>query len=46
MTAEKTFTKAEETEEREGQIRDYVSGHWVKAGPEEIDAVQIFSDGS
>src|SRR3989338_8250234 len=43
MTTEKTFAKAEETEEREGQIQDYVSGHWVKAGPEEVDAVQIFS---
>ncbi len=39
----KKFRKTEETEKREGQIQDFVSGHWVKAGPEEIDAVQIFS---
>ena len=39
----KKFGKAEETEKREGQIQDFVSGHWVKAGPEEVDAVQIFS---
>ena len=43
MTMAKKFGKAEETEKREGQIQDFVSGHWVKAGPEEIDAVQIFS---
>ena len=30
-------------EKREGQIQDFVSGHWVKASPEEVDAVQIFS---
>lgn len=42
MTSKK-FEKTEETEKREGQIQDYISGHWVKAGPEEIDAVQIFS---
>ncbi|MDE0145679.1 MAG: N-6 DNA methylase [Nitrospira sp.] len=39
----KKFKKAEETEKPEGQIQDFVSGHWVKATPEEIDAVQIFS---
>jgi len=43
VTMVKKFEKAEETEKREGQIRDFVSGHWVKAGPEELDAVQIFS---
>ena len=43
MTTVKKFDKAEETEKREGQIQDFVSGHWVKAGPEEVDAVQIFS---
>jgi len=43
MTAVKKFQKTEDTEKREGQIQDFVSGHWVKAGPEEIDAVQIFS---
>jgi type I restriction enzyme M protein len=43
MTAIKKFEKADETEKREGQIQDFVSGRWVKAIPEEIDAVQIFS---
>lgn len=43
MTTARTFGKIEETEKREGQIQDFVSGHWVKAGPEEVDAVQIFS---
>ena len=39
----KKFEKVEEVEGREGQIQDFVSGHWVKAGPEEVDAVQIFA---
>jgi len=43
MSAAKKFDKTEDVENREGQIRDFVSGHWVKAGPEEIDAVQILS---
>ncbi len=43
MTARKKFEKIEEIEKREGQIQDFVSGHWVKASPEEVDAVQIFS---
>lgn len=43
MTTAKKFEKPEESEKREGQIQDFVSGHWVKAGPEEVDAVQIFS---
>ena len=43
MTQVKTFEKVEEAEGREGQIRTFVSGHWVKAGPEELDAVQIFA---
>jgi type I restriction enzyme M protein len=40
MTHVKPF---ETVEEREGQIQDFVSGHWVKAGPEEVGAVQIFT---
>ena len=43
MTAMKKFEKTEEVEKREGQIQDFISGHWVKATPEEVDAVQIFS---
>jgi type I restriction enzyme M protein len=43
VTTEKTFEKIEDGEKREGQIQDFVSGHWVTAGPEEVDAVQIFS---
>ena len=30
-------------EVKEGYIRDYISGIEVKAGPEELDAVQVFS---
>ena len=43
MTKVKKFEKVEDVDGREGQIQDFVSGHWVKAGPEELDAVQIFS---
>jgi len=43
VTTVKKFEKAEEAEKREGQIQDFVSGHWVKASPEEVEAVQIFS---
>jgi type I restriction enzyme M protein len=43
MTKVTKFEKIEECESREGQIQDFVSGHWVKAGPEEVDAVQIFA---
>lgn len=43
MTTTRKFATPEETEKREGQIQDFVSGHWVKAGPEEVDAVQILS---
>ena len=43
MTKMTKFEKVEEVEGREGQIQDFVSGHWVKAGPEEVEAVQIFA---
>lgn len=43
MTKIPKFEKVEEVEGREGQIQDFVSGHWVKAGPEEVEAVQIFT---
>jgi type I restriction enzyme M protein len=43
VTSANTFEKSEEGEKREGQIQDVVSGHWVKASPEEVDAVQIFA---
>ena len=43
MTRVKMVEKLEEVEERKGQIQDFVSGHWVKAGPEEVGAVQIFA---
>lgn len=43
MAKIKKSEKMEEGEGREGQIQDFASGHWVKAGPEELDAVQIFS---
>ena len=34
----------ESTRMREGYIKDYISGEEVKATPEEIDAVQVFSE--
>ena len=43
MIKKTKFEKLEEVEAREGQIQDFVSGHWVKAGPEEVEAVQIFA---
>ncbi len=43
MATARPFDKVDEIESREGQVQDFVSGNWVKAGPEEIDAVQIFS---
>ena len=43
MTTAKKFEETEETEKRDGQVQDFVSGQWVKAGPEEVEAVQIFS---
>ncbi len=43
MSTPKRFEKVEETTGREGQVKDYVSGHWVKSGPEEIGAVQVFA---
>lgn len=33
----------EEAEKKEGYIKDFISGQLVKAGPEEIEAVQVFS---
>ena len=38
MTKMTKFEKVEEVEGREGQIQDFVSGHWVKAGPGESEA--------
>ena len=43
MTREKKGKDVDEVEDREGQVQDFVSGHWVKAGPEEVGAVQIFA---
>jgi type I restriction enzyme M protein len=34
--------KAEPEKEKAGYVRDYISNTWVKATPEEIEAVQIF----
>ena len=31
------------TEAKEGYVIDYISGNEVKATPEEVDAVQVFS---
>ncbi|MEM3593083.1 MAG: N-6 DNA methylase [Thermoproteota archaeon] len=33
----------EEAEKKEGYIKDFISGQLVKASPEEIEAVQVFS---
>jgi type I restriction enzyme M protein len=43
MVSKKTYSRADESESHEGQVKDFASGHWVKAGPEELEAVQIFS---
>ena len=43
MTKPRKFEKVDEAETREGQIKDFISGQWVKVSPEEVDAVQIFS---
>src|SRR2546425_867799 len=37
------FEKVEEAESRDSEVKDFVCGQWVKAGPEEVEAVQIFS---
>jgi len=43
MSTQKRFEILEEAETRPGQIRDFVSDQWIRATPEEIDAVQIMS---
>lgn len=43
MKGKKVFKKADESTGRHRQIRDYVAGQWVTAGPEEVQAVQIFA---
>ncbi|PYJ59796.1 MAG: DNA methyltransferase [Verrucomicrobia bacterium] len=43
VTKPRKFEKVDEAETREGQIKDFISGQWVKVSPEEVDAVQIFS---
>ena len=43
MSVQKQFEVLEEAETRPGQIQDFVSGQWIRATPEEIDAVQILS---
>ena len=39
----KKYQKTDQEQSHEGQVEDFVSGHWVKATPEEVEAVQIFS---
>jgi len=43
MMAQKRFEILEEAEKHEGEIQDFISGQWVKATPEEVEAVQILS---
>lgn len=43
MSVQKPFEVLEEAETRPGQIQDFISGQWIRATPEEIDAVQILS---
>ncbi|MBC8492711.1 MAG: N-6 DNA methylase [Chloroflexi bacterium] len=43
MIAQKRFEILEEAEKHEGEIQDFISGQWVKATPEEVEAVQILS---
>lgn len=41
--SEKEYKTTEELEKKEGYISDFISGQFIKAKPEEIEAVQIFS---
>jgi type I restriction enzyme M protein len=52
MTAEVVVVEAEVKEatlstevvdKKDGYIRDYISGTWVRATPEEVDAVQVYA---
>jgi len=43
MIVQKRFEILEEAEKHEGEIQDFISGQWVKATPEEVEAVQILS---
>ena len=43
MSVQKQFEVLEEAETRPGQVQDFISGQWIRATPEEIDAVQILS---
>lgn len=38
----KEEVKAEPEKEKVGYVRDYITNTWVKATPEETEAVQIF----
>ena len=37
------YPRVDELEKKKGYVKDYISGKWVKATPEEIQAVQVFS---
>jgi type I restriction enzyme M protein len=43
MITQKRFEILEEAEKHEGEIQDFISGQWVNATPEEVEAVQILS---
>ena len=43
MIVQRRFEILEEAEKHEGEIQDFISGRWVKATPEEVEAVQILS---
>jgi len=43
MTVQKRFEILEEAEKHEGEIQDFISGQWLKATPEEVEAVQILT---
>jgi len=43
MIVQKRFEILEEAEKHEGEIQDFISGQWVRATPEEVEAVQILS---
>ncbi len=40
---QKQFPILEEAEKHEGEIQDFISNQWIKATPEEVEAVQILS---
>lgn len=43
MATQRRFEILEEAEKHEGEVQDFISNEWVKATPEEVEAVQILA---